>query len=268
LFYDKKDIRLPLVDEFTFLHYHDRIEIGLIKSGNGIFYIGEEFFSVNTGDIVFIPYGVKHYSRSSNVNLPCFARFIYVNKHLFFNKLCNFFNEEELEKKLKSTSLVVKEKDRGYNALKSVFDKIMADKITLNFLLLNTALFLEESDSKSPSEYINTVNNDDAILAVSEYLYLNYNKKTPSKTLCEIALLSESQLRKRFLKAYKVTPIKYKNLIRLKVTVELLLNTKLPINEIAQQTGFTTESELLKAFKKEYGLSPLEFRKFSNEKFN
>ena len=69
---------LPYAEDFPFLHYHDRYEIGICEDGEGLFLSEGVFSSISQGDLVFIPPSRRHYSRSLNKEKPCICRFAYL----------------------------------------------------------------------------------------------------------------------------------------------------------------------------------------------
>ena len=48
------------------LHYHDKLEIGVCLSGNGITYIKDRIYSFKEGDIQCVPSGIEHLSTSQD----------------------------------------------------------------------------------------------------------------------------------------------------------------------------------------------------------
>ena len=73
--------------------------------------------------------------------------------------------------------------------------------------------------------------------------------------------LSESQLRRRFVAAYGIPPIAYRNRLRCKIAMELLCRSELGVAQIAQQVGFEDPTDFYRRFRAETGLSPSDFRK-------
>ena len=73
--------------------------------------------------------------------------------------------------------------------------------------------------------------------------------------------LSESQLTRRFIKLFGLSPIAYKNKIRCLVGSELLYHTDLSLEEISLRLGFTSYTDFYRLFKKNFSLSPSEYRK-------
>lgn len=65
-------------------------------------------------------------------------------------------------------------------------------------------------------------------------------------------------LRVLFEKRYQVKPLAYRNLRRKAYVMELIANSDLSVNEIAQKTGFKYPSHFCLDFKKEYGFTTKE----------
>ena len=57
-----------------------------------------------------------------------------------------------------------------------------------------------------------------------------------------------------------ITPTDFIRNVRLKRAAQLLANTQLPINEIADRVGFITARNFSTQFKKMYGVTPSEYR--------
>lgn len=68
-----------------------------------------------------------------------------------------------------------------------------------------------------------------------------------------------------FLRVFKnitgVSPLEYRNNIRLDHAKELLLDTNIPINEIGRSLGYSSDTYFCDAFKAKAGMSPSQYRK-------
>ena len=68
-----------------------------------------------------------------------------------------------------------------------------------------------------------------------------------------------------FLRTFKqiigVTPIEYRNSIRIEHAKEMLMNSYISISEIGETLGYTSPSYFCDTFKKYVGISPIEFRR-------
>jgi AraC-like DNA-binding protein len=70
--------------------------------------------------------------------------------------------------------------------------------------------------------------------------------------------VSEGYLRRLVRKQLGVSPVQYRNNIRLAKARELLLSTDMSIKEAAQKTGFSDQLYFSRLFRKRFGLSPRE----------
>lgn len=94
------------------------------------------------------------------------------------------------------------------------------------------------------------------------YLWANYIYDDLSiSTLAEIADLSEMQFRRIFKEVYGVTPIKALTELRIKRARDLLVRTKMPIAEVAKESGFASAFYFSKIFKEATGKTPSQYRK-------
>ena len=100
-----------------------------------------------------------------------------------------------------------------------------------------------------------------AAVSIAEHLSLFYHLSESCAELASACHLSESQLRRQFVRAYGISPIAYRNRLRCRIAKELLSNRQLTVSEITQRIGYRAVADFCRAFRKEYGLSPTEYRK-------
>lgn len=93
-----------------------------------------------------------------------------------------------------------------------------------------------------------------------KYIEANYRRAdlyTPD--LAKMSGMGETYYRNIFLSVFSVPPAKYIQNYRVEKAKELLVNSKLSIDEIAIATGFANASYFCKVFKSTTGLTPTEF---------
>jgi AraC-like DNA-binding protein len=100
----------------------------------------------------------------------------------------------------------------------------------------------------------------DAIKAPVEYVRKNYHTDITVHQLADLAFLSVSALERRFKKYLAKTPKQFINEIRLENARRLLIETKLPIVEIAFRCGFSEHSYFSRQFKTLFGILPSQIR--------
>ncbi len=98
--------------------------------------------------------------------------------------------------------------------------------------------------------------------AAKESLRHHYHEDITLDDLANTLNVSTRTLSRRFLKATGLTPMQYLQKLRLQSAKQLLVNTSLPIDHIAQQAGFKSASVFGRTFKKVFARSPLQYRKF------
>lgn len=275
LYFDRKPVELPYAEDFPMLHYHDRYEVGVCESGEGLFLSDGIFYSVSKGDFIFIAPERCHYSRSLNQEAPCICRFSYLHSETVKRLISLAASEQEKRKttyegmeKTIPTVIRASEYPQATVWLSKIMDvckqgtpdDAALDVLTLSIFLLEARNIFGNAQTTTYTSH----RQDDAVTKISEYLSLHYDRSDTARELSNKCHLSESQLRRRFLAIYGMPPIAYRNFLRCKIAAELLIRSPMPVSEIAEQIGYTTASDLYKAFKKIYGVSPAAYRATNN----
>jgi AraC-like DNA-binding protein len=100
----------------------------------------------------------------------------------------------------------------------------------------------------------------DAIQAPVEYVRENYHRQLHVEELAKLAFISVSALERRFKKYLCKTPKQFINEIRLENARRMLIETPMPIAEIAYRCGFSEHSYFSRQFKLLFGTLPSELR--------
>ena len=271
LYFDRKSVTLPYAEDFPMLHYHDRYEVGVCESGEGLFLSEGRFYSISKGDFIFIAPEQCHYSRSLAQDAPCICRFSYIQAEAVERLILLASSENKKENQSfknveKSIPCVIRVSEHPKIAvlLSQIMDVCNQESHDHAALAtLNLAIFLLEAKHLfgCAQPMVSAFHrSDDAVAKISEYLTLHYNCSDTAQALADKCHLSASQLRRRFLAIYGMPPIAYRNFLRCKIAAELLLRSPMSVSEIAERIGYTTTSDLYKAFKKIYGVSPTAYR--------
>ena len=117
---------------------------------------------------------------------------------------------------------------------------------------------LIERDSK---ELLSVKAIETPIKFIRQYFYNNIT----IEELAEVAHLSVSALERRFKKYLAKSPSQFINEVRLENARRLLLDTSLPIGEVAFRCGFSSPSYFTKQFQILFGVSPSLLRKESHD---
>lgn len=102
---------------------------------------------------------------------------------------------------------------------------------------------------------------DEEIIQIQHWLESNYSRSIQFSTLANQFDLSMRSFNRRFKNALDQTPNEYLQKVRINVAKDLLQNTNLAINEIADKVGCPDPSHFTSLFKKHLNSTPLAYRK-------
>ena len=272
MYCDKTPSRLPYMEDFSTLHYHDRYEIGVCEEGGGLFLCEGNFSTVAKGDLLFVPPSCRHYSRTLSAEQDCKCRFFYFRADAVEDLLPNMSEDERsfYIKSFQNIPTVIRpaEYPSAAQLLTELIDICMTSfSYQRNAYLLRLASFLVERERLFPQIKWNTVNHFSVNTTcpqageIAQFLTLHYSESQTVEEMATICHLSASQLRRQFQSAYQTTPIAYRNHIRCHVASEMLLRTTMSISEISTQVGYSTPADFYRRFQGYYGTSPTQYRK-------
>ncbi|WP_407425237.1 helix-turn-helix domain-containing protein [Treponema sp.] len=95
---------------------------------------------------------------------------------------------------------------------------------------------------------------------ILDYIARSYDQKITLENLCSEFGTNRTDLNKLFKEKTGMTAIKYVIDLRLRIARSLLKDTDLPVERIAEQTGFSDSTHLERLFKQKYQMSPGEVR--------
>lgn len=99
---------------------------------------------------------------------------------------------------------------------------------------------------------------------VIQYMTEHYRENIKVTDLARLVAINVDYLSTVFGKKTGLTPIAYLRNIRIEQAKRLLLHSKLSVEEIASQTGFTDDAYFIKMFKRLVGQTPSSFRREKN----
>lgn len=119
-----------------------------------------------------------------------------------------------------------------------------------------------EQNINSITQYINGENNaDDVIYQITSFVEQYYFKKITLEQMAKRYNYNYQYLSTYFANKMKLTFNEYLNTIRINKSKELLANSTLSYQEIAQQVGYADQSYFSKTFKKYTGTTPAKYKK-------
>ncbi len=258
------------------MHEQDFYELNIILNGSGTHYIGGNTLSANRGDVFIIPPGIAHgYSGGKGFDvyhLLLSDRFMQKHTAELWSlpEFHILFKAEPLMRKntaeLFHLSLTETQMAQIENILSSLMDK-NTERSSENLILINsyavllTALLcnIYRKNAKILTDEKTTC--DRSFMDAISLIHTRFDEKLTLERLSKTARLSRSAFIRRFNGICGMPPAEYITNIRLEAAERLLLNSMLPLSEIAAKTGFYDASHLSNTFKEKTGKSPSEYRK-------
>ena len=217
--------------------------ICLVFEGEYCYTQGGEQLHLKASSAVFLPKGAKY---SYNIITP--------TEKTLVGQITFDFSVSDYGSDLPSKVTLIENADELFeifHTIKALYDddpKTNALKLVSQLLKLIDETVLLIGGAKK-----------DLISKAAEIIGQNQSKKIPVESLAKMCKLSESQFRKRFTKRYGMSPIKYKNHLRIEHACRLLNAEQFNIAEISEMLSFDTPYAFSKTFKSVMGISPKKY---------
>lgn len=142
-----------------------------------------------------------------------------------------------------------------YESDPAVEHNLSSDEIILRERVRLQNLKRWRSHQKTHQEYYTAVNR------AVEYINNHLSEPINLSDLAGIANVSDFHFHRIFRAVMNESPGDYVQRLRLEKASFKLQASTLPLEDVADQTGYQTSQALVKAFKKRYGITPTQFRK-------
>jgi len=200
------------------------------------------------GDIVYLPYGVPYHSwweegeKSEFISL-LFEMYTPSGEEI---SLTNEINVLQRNSANKFYDILYK-MNSIYHA-RTVNWRLLLRSHFYNFL---SRLMYELSYSQIEDAYFSSEINKGIV-----YLENHYMKNTSIKELADKCNVSESTFRRNFIKFKGVSPVAYRNDLRLQHAYDFLSSGLFTVTEVAEMVGFADVPYFSKSFKKKFNTTP------------
>ena len=245
-------------------HFHKAVELNVIISGRVEFIIDTMQVECTEGDIVFIPPYSFHGARSIGGE-AAIKGIIYeldmINRNLPDIKLGEIINKERINEFVidKKCYIYHKMYDAFFAAKQMYHSDEYTSKIdvllhlySITSLLIKRYGFLTDSEQNAMYKRIDPV---------IEYIDKNYDQKIYISDLSKILSVCDDHLIRIFKSAINKSPKQYITDKRIEEAMKLIINTELPMYEIAERVGFTNANYMSNVFRASIDMSPYEYRK-------
>lgn len=255
-------------------YYSDAHQLIQITAGSAAVSVGTEVVEASSGDFIYVPPTLVY--RVESVGGPASVRALAFDRAVIEDNIDNFDSEILYMFFVQSCSRVLSFK-KGHPIYESIsyhMDEAYEEYISrdvcyrlpvrANIYLLVSAILRYYAGSRNELDRI-IYHNVLRLRPVIEYITEHYAEKTYIETLSDMVALSPDYFTKMFKDSIGKTPIDYINGVKVNHSLRLLTMTDTPVNEIAEQVGFSGPNYFHKIFKSYMDTSPLAYRKSANK---
>lgn len=252
-------------------HYHDSYELYLQTGGERYLFLDDICYTLKPGDLYVLRPFVIHYTESRES--AHYSRYVINFKDENLNSQMTDAQKELLLSHLESGIYHLDEEK--YAQVRILFQMLhqvnsrsgfMAEEaINAGLLCLLTFMYDIFRDHKVPKELSAASNLQPEIMQAIRYLNLHYSDNIALESVADQVHMSKYHFCRLFHQATGATFLEYLYNIRLSKVHQMLLNTSLPLAEIARRTGFSSTAHLSRVFHSAYQVSPRDFRKEASQ---
>ncbi len=238
-------------------HIHDIYELYYLVRGNVWYFVGDEIFKLNPGEMLFTPSNVYHktnYEENASVERILFS----FPKDYVDGEYTKYLKELEAAKhiqfpqnRLYKIQEIIKKIEFEHNHRTEDFEK-MQKALFYQLLIMISRLKLTETKTKYSQSY-------KIIQEAVQFISANYSQDLTLSGLAEKYAMSPTHFSSQFKKVTGVGMNDYLNITRIVASEKLLETTNLPITKIAMECGFNDSNYFAAVFKKIKGITPKKY---------
>ena len=250
------------------MHFHNCMELGLLCSGKGTFYVGENAVPFEAPCLVVAPPNVPHAHTVCSGEV-CSWKWIYVEPQTmlsyFSPRLINMVSEyqrnvsgescvlrsEDHPEIISVIKIIVSEMEQRQDHYHHIVRELFG---TLFLLLLRSNSAMAKNDSHLNYQL-------GCISPAISYIAENYMEEIYVEKLSNLCHVSPSHFRRLFKKMMGWSPLDYIQIVRIERSCMLLYDCDYSVTEIGLQVGFSSSSSFYRQFKRIHGISPSHWRK-------
>lgn len=255
---------IPAPQDMPQMHAHKNHEIYFLVSGTRRYFIKDAVYDVSADDVVIIPRRELHRT-VTNFPSECERCLIYFPDS-YTADIRREIGDAAFENFLQWGCFRFSEQDTAYfKILISQMEAEAENRDRLSRLMLSqklTELLAFAIRRGSPKG--NAPDKDaQRMQIVTRFVQENYAQPIRLRDVAQLVYLEDSYFCRQFKKHTGFGFQEYLTQLRLQAATNLLTETELSVNAIAEQCGFSGGNYFGDVFKRTYGISPVQYRKQS-----
>ncbi|MCL4639276.1 MULTISPECIES: AraC family transcriptional regulator [Olivibacter] len=267
-------VRRDMEPRNTKWHYHSELELLHFCRGEGTSFIGDSIQRFKSGDMVLVGSGLPHYVKFDNafeskiavegidVRVAHFEKEIWGNGFLDLPE--NKMLKSIMEKAGRGVTILGKHKDYVAELLEEMLGADGSERIIILMqILVQIAKYckLEPLSSIGFNGIAYEEFKNDRIKKIYDYSCANFKDKIQLDEIAEVAKISPHSFCRYFKTQTRKTYSQFLTEIRIGHACKLLIEDKLDIKQVCDDSGFNNFTSFFKCFRKVTGKSPLTYKR-------
>lgn len=260
-------------------HWHEELEIGIVKEGEIIVAAGSEKYVLKPGDGFFINSGELHGAWSMEPEKGIIHSLVF-HPRVVGGSIDSIFWQKYLQPLLndeRSRYLVFHEEENWQKEaiadIEWAWESCAGDLPGFEFEVRNalSALVFLIVRNKGSVKYHPSpkmLRDGSRIKQMLTFIQENYSEELSVEQIAQSVGISESEALRCFRSTIGAAPIQYLTQFRIQKAAELLAETEQKIVDIGIQCGFQDMSYFAKTFRRLRGCTPSEFRKKQKDMYS
>ena len=252
------------------LHSHNFFEILYCRNTCGAEYlVGATRYRLQKGDVVIVPPGISHRPLLPEIMEEPYIRDVLWLSAEFIEMLRRMF--PDLEFPLIDQGTLLRTSDSSWEYLGEIIRGIVTESEQQNpgwssVVIGNAIALVTHLQRAEHSRDTATVRAEkpDLLEQVLAYVEAHLSARITLEDIAQQFYVSKSTVTQLFRKKMGVSFYRCVTQRRL-ITAKQLIEAKLPMESVAEKTGFSDYSAFYRAFRKEYGINPRQYRLMQSE---
>ncbi|MCD8333359.1 MAG: AraC family transcriptional regulator [Clostridiales bacterium] len=254
------------------LHFHNLLEIGICRYGNGYLVMEDENWDYQPGMISVIPANFPHTTMSAEgteshweylfVDVEKVLQAMYPDDLIYQQRMLDRINkkpylgmETDVPKLAAITHAILDETREKQDSLYRECVRGLCLSLLVYVARVNAgSALMTEGGMRVKTGF-------EQVRPALDYIHDNYPLHMKISQIAEVCHVSESHFRRLFEENIGMTPVEYLNHVRIQKACELIRKTGHSMEEIAVKVGFTTTSTFNRNFKRITGTSPYQWKR-------